>query len=63
VIVRIFDMEATDAVVEPCRQAGQTPGRYTKQRVDLVRRQLHPEFETSTGRVPEELLPEAGVRE
>jgi hypothetical protein len=40
---RALDIESADPVVELPRQAGQSPAWHSKQRLDLVRRQLHSE--------------------
>jgi hypothetical protein len=56
-------MKPTDPAAELPRQAGQPSWGQAKQRVDLVRSELHSELETRAGGVPEKLAPERGVRQ
>jgi hypothetical protein len=62
-IVRVLDMKPTDPIVELRRQARESSGWHSKQRVDLVRSQLDAELETGASRVPKEVSPETGVRQ
>jgi hypothetical protein len=62
-IVRVLDMKSTDPIVELRRQARESSGWHSTQRVDLVRSQLNSELETGASRVPKEVSPEAGVRQ
>jgi hypothetical protein len=55
-------MKSTDPIIELRRQARESSGWHTKQRVDLVRSQLNSELETGAGRVPKEISPKTGVR-
>jgi hypothetical protein len=56
-------MKSTDPIVELRRQARESSGGHSKQRVDLVRRQLNSELETGASRVPKEVSPETAVRQ
>jgi hypothetical protein len=56
-------MKPTDPIIELRRQAHDSSGWHSKQRVDLVRRQLNSELETGASRVPKEVAPETGVRQ
>jgi hypothetical protein len=56
-------MKPTDPIIELRRQARESSGWYSTQRVDLVRSQLNSELETGASRVPKEVAPEAGVRQ
>ena len=62
-IVRVLDMKSTDPIVELRRQARESSGWHSTQRVDLVRSQLNSELETRASRVPKEVSTEAGVRQ
>ena len=56
-------MKPTDAIVELRRQARESSGWHSTQRVDLVRSQLNSGLETGASRVPKEVSPETGVRQ
>jgi hypothetical protein len=56
-------MKSTDPIVELRRQARESSGGHSKQRVDLVRSQLNSELETGARRVPKEVSPETSVRQ
>jgi hypothetical protein len=56
-------MEPADPVIKLPRQAHQSPRRHPEQRVNLVRSEVNSKFETGLSRVPEEISPEAGVRQ
>jgi hypothetical protein len=61
--VRVLDMKPTDPIVELRRQARESSGWHSKQRLDLLPSQLHSELETGASRVLEEVSPETGVRQ
>ena len=61
-IIRPVHIEPTDPAIELPRQARQSSGWHTKQRLELVRSQLNSELETGAGCVPKELSPKTGVR-
>jgi hypothetical protein len=61
--VCVIYMEPANPVIELPRQAHQSPRRHPEQRVNLVRSQVNSELETGLGRVPEEISPEAGIRQ
>jgi hypothetical protein len=60
-IDHVLDIEPTDPVVELLRQARESSGWHSKQRVDLVCSQLNSELQTGAGRVPKEVSPESGI--
>jgi hypothetical protein len=59
----VLDVKPTDPIIELRRQARESSGWHSKQRVDLVRSQLNSELETGASRVPKEVAPETGVRQ
>jgi hypothetical protein len=56
-------MKSTDPTVELRRQARESSGGHSKQRVDLVRRQLNSELDTGASGVPKEVSTETAVRQ
>jgi hypothetical protein len=56
-------VEPTDPVVQAGAEARERRARDPEERLDLMRRQLDPEGKTGTGRIQEEVLPKALVRE
>jgi hypothetical protein len=54
-------MEATYAVIELPRQAGQCPRWHSKQRIYFVYSQLDSNLETGAARIPKEVSPKPGV--
>lgn len=55
-------MKPADPAVKLPRQAGEPSRRHAKQRVDLVRSELHSELDTRASGVPEKVAPERGIR-
>jgi hypothetical protein len=62
-IVGVLDMKSTDPIIELRRQARESSGWHSTQRVDLVRSQLNSELETGASGVPKEISPETSVRQ
>ena len=51
-------MKPADPAIKLLRQGGQRSRRHAKQRVDLVRSELHSELDTRASGVPEKVAPE-----
>ena len=56
-------METTDPVIEPGAEGRECRRRDPQERLEFMRRQLDPEGQTGTGRIQEEIVSKALVRE